>query len=68
MIRMSDEYLLMKSQTYIQNLEAILCEVLDYLEDRADVVDGDDGKPEPNREMSLMTAINDVVAKNMFGA
>lgn len=30
----------------------------DYFDNRADVVDGDCGKPEPNREMAILAQID----------
>jgi hypothetical protein len=38
----------------IEKLENLFPAILFYLEDQADVVDGDNGIPAPNRAMSLM--------------
>lgn len=45
------------------NLEAILGEVLEYLDDRMDVVDGDYGEPEANQEMQLGSALREAMAE-----
>lgn len=42
---------------------AALEEVESYFDDRADVVDGSYGIPEPNKEMSLLTEIRTAIAK-----
>ena len=41
---------------------AMLQEVADYLDCYADVVDGDDGQPEANEAMWLLTAVTDVIS------
>jgi len=41
---------------------AMLQEVADYLDRYADVVDGDDGQPEANEAMWLLTAVTDLIA------
>ena len=41
---------------------AMLEEVADYLDRYADVIDGDDGQPEANDAMRLLTAVTDVIA------
>lgn len=38
-------------------LDAVLDEIEEYLENRADVVDGSYGEPRPNKEMSLLTEL-----------
>ena len=38
----------------IEKLESLFPAILEYLEDQADVVDGDNGIPAPNRAMSLL--------------
>ncbi len=38
----------------IEQLESLFPAILDYLEGQADVVDGDNGIPAPNRAMSLL--------------
>ena len=42
---------------------AMLEEVADYLDGYADVVDGDDGQPEANAALRLLTDVNAVIAK-----
>lgn len=42
----------------IKILEATLQECHDFIENYADVVDGDDGVPEPNQAMALLGLIN----------
>jgi hypothetical protein len=44
------------------HLIAMLQEVADYLDRYADVIDGDDGQPEANEAMRLLTAVTDVIA------
>lgn len=57
------------AQTYERTMNvhadmlSMLEEVADYLDRYADVVDGDDGQPEANDAMRLLTAVNDVIAK-----
>ncbi len=41
----------------VARLEADLLEVLEYLEDKSDVVDDDSSMPAPNKEMQLATMI-----------
>jgi len=38
----------------IEKLESLFPAILEYLEDQADVVDGDNGIPAPNRAMALL--------------
>jgi hypothetical protein len=38
----------------IEQLESLFPAILEYLEEQADVVDGDSGIPAPNRAMSLL--------------
>jgi len=38
----------------IEKLENLFHAILEYLEDQADVVDGDNGIPAPNRAMALL--------------
>ena len=42
---------------------ATLHEVEEYLDNRADVIDGDYGIPEPNTEMRLLTEVRAAIAK-----
>ena len=44
----------------ITRLEAMLQDCLIYFEERSDVVDGPDG-PEPNRAMSMASAVEEVL-------
>lgn len=46
-----------KLQQRIADLEAILQDVLEYLEGQIDVVDGVEGIPAPNKAMSLALEI-----------
>ena len=39
----------------------ILCE--EYLDQLADVVDGEDGRPEPNRELHLLSVVRQALEK-----
>lgn len=39
----------------------ILCE--EYLDPLADVVDGEDGRPEPNRELHLLSIVRQALEK-----
>jgi hypothetical protein len=45
----------------IKILEAALQECHDFIENYADVVDGDDGFPEPNQAMALLGVINEAL-------
>jgi hypothetical protein len=38
----------------IEQLESLFPAILEYLEEQADVVDGDSGIPAPNRAMALL--------------
>lgn len=42
---------------------AVLYELESYFEDREDVVDGDYGQPEPNKEMTLLREVRDAIQK-----
>lgn len=46
----------------ITQLEATLTECQSYFESAADVVDGSYGEPAPNREISLLIEIDEVLA------
>lgn len=45
----------------IKRLQAALQECHDFIENYADVVDGDDGFPEPNQAMALLGVINEAL-------
>lgn len=45
----------------IKRLKSVLQECHEFIESYADVVDGDDGQPEPNEAMSLLGLINDAL-------
>lgn len=45
------------------DLLAALEEALEFIEDQEDVVDGNDGQPQPNRAMSLATVLRAALAK-----
>lgn len=49
------------AENRIEALELMLCECLDYFEDRSDVVDGDYGVPTPNREMRMASEIKELL-------
>lgn len=42
---------------------AVLHEIESFLDDRADVIDGDYGQPKPNREMTLLVEVRRAIAK-----
>ena len=50
-------------ESHYAEMLAVLDEVADYLDRYADVVDGDDGQPEPNYAMRLLTAVQNVIAE-----
>jgi hypothetical protein len=54
----------MEQDKLILNLIGALEECLEYFEHHSDVVDGDDGQPEPNREMYMASMINNVLGRN----
>jgi len=45
----------------IERLRSVLQECYDFVDKYADVVDGDDGQPEPNEAMSLLGLINEAL-------
>jgi len=47
-----------KTAYEIERLRSVLQECHDFVDKYADVVDGDDGQPEPNEAMSLLGLIN----------
>jgi len=54
MAALRDRQRVEKLQARIEKLESLFPAILLYLEDQADVVDGDNGIPAPNRAMSLL--------------
>lgn len=48
---------------HAQPLLAMLEEVLEFLEDQEDVVDGPYGEPRPNRAMNLAEEVRAVITK-----
>lgn len=50
-----------KTAYEIERLRSVLQECHDFVDKYADVVDGDDGQPEPNEAMSLLGLINDAL-------
>lgn len=54
-----------KLKQKIANLESVLEEVLEYLEDRYDIVDGEDG-PLPGEEMQLGTLIEEALGRRYW--
>jgi hypothetical protein len=53
----------MTKEQQIEILMAALQECQEYFDDESDVVDGDDGQPEPNREMSMSMMIDAAIAQ-----
>jgi hypothetical protein len=47
----------------IAKLEGVIQELIEFVENYSDVVDGDDGQPEPNHAMSLVTMAQDVLER-----
>jgi len=45
----------------IAKLEGVIQELIEFVEKYSDVVDGDDGQPEPNHAMSLVTMAQNVL-------
>jgi F0F1-type ATP synthase delta subunit len=45
----------------IAKLEGVIQELIEFVEKYSDVVDGDEGQPEPNHAMSLVTMAQDVL-------
>ena len=43
-----------KFKNRIERLESTIQELMEFIENFSDVVDGDDGQPEPNHAMYLM--------------
>ena len=54
-----------KLQQKVAHLESVLEEVLQYLEDRYDIVDGEDG-PLPGEEMQLGTMIEEALGRHRY--
>ena len=48
----------------ISRLEGAIQELMEFVDDYSDVVDGDDGAPEPNRAMSLLVMARDVLGRS----
>jgi len=48
----------------ISMLEGVIQELMEFVDDYSDVVDGDDGAPEPNRAMSLLVMARDVLGRS----
>ena len=57
----SERNLMAAAADRIEKLEAALQDTLAYLDQYVDVVDGDNGVPEPNAAMSLTTRIEEVL-------
>jgi len=45
----------------IAKLEGVIQELMEFVENYSDVVDGEDGQPEPNHAMSLVTMAQNVL-------
>jgi hypothetical protein len=54
----------MDKDLLINILTAALEECQEYFDDRSDVVDGEDGQPSANEEMSMSRMIDAVLGKN----
>jgi hypothetical protein len=50
-----------RSKKRVDALESVLQEMMEFVENYSDVVDGEDGQPEPNYAMSLVTMAQDVL-------
>ena len=48
----------------ISMLEGVIQELMEFVDDYSDVVDGDDSAPEPNRAMSLLVLARDVLGRS----
>lgn len=48
----------------IEKLEGVIQELMEFVDDYSDVVDGDGGVPEPNRAMSLLVMSRDVLGRS----
>ena len=48
----------------ISMLEGAIQELMEFVDDYSDVVDGDDGAPAPNRAMSLLVMARDVLRRS----
>lgn len=53
-----------KLNSHISRLEGVIQELMEFVDDYSDVVDGDYGAPEPNRAMSLMVMARDVLGRS----
>jgi len=53
-----------KPISHISRLEGVIQELMEFVDDYSDVVDGDDGAPEPNRAMSLLLMARDVLGRS----
>ena len=51
-------------KSHISRLEGAIQELMEFVDDYSDVVDGDDGAPEPNRAMSLLVMARDVLGRS----
>lgn len=51
----------MTTERQIEILLAALQECQEYFDDHSDVIDGDDGQPEPNRAMRMSIMIEGVM-------
>lgn len=52
---------IMRLRAVVNSLRADLAECREYIEQAADVVDGDDGQPKPNKAMRLVTMIDEAL-------
>jgi tetrahydromethanopterin S-methyltransferase subunit B len=59
--RVSASFDVRKLRARIGKLEAVIDDLMEFVDEYSDVVDGDDGDPEPNQAMSLITMARDVL-------
>jgi hypothetical protein len=52
-----------RSKKRVDALESVLQEMMEFVENYSDVIDGEDGQPEPNQAMSLLRMAQDVLDK-----
>lgn len=52
-----------KAVSRIEELEGVIRELMEFVDNYSDVVDGDYGVPEPNRAMSLLVMARDFLGR-----
>jgi C4-type Zn-finger protein len=50
-----------RSKERIAKLEGVIQELMEFVENYSDVIDDEDGQPEPNRAMCLLSMAQDVL-------